>query len=76
MDSGEDGTAGSRAGDKSMTEWITYKVGTGKEEVVVKRLGENYDFCEKCQELFYGPACTTCGSPNTRIGKVEEKDNA
>jgi len=49
-----------------MTEWITYPDGQ-------KRLSENYDYCEKCERLFYGTQCNGCGSKNTRIGKVEDK---
>jgi len=44
-----------------MYEWVVYSDGQ-------KRLSENYDYCEKCERLFYGVKCNVCGSKNTRIG--------
>jgi len=42
-----------------------------------KVLNENYDYCEKCEWMFYGTKCPDCGSKNARIGKVkDDKDKS
>lgn len=50
-----------------MTEWIDPKA-------VHKTLSGMYDYCEKCEWLFYGYHCSVCGSENKRIGEVHEPE--